>query len=90
MNYLPLSYPLGVNWFTSQNMKMSNWHLWFLTPELGLTLSLPGYIHENIILVNLLISFCFFLVNYFFTMCLLNLLSSQAMKSSTRQSKIVN
>ena len=90
MNYFPLSYPLGVNWFTSQNMKMSNWFLWFLTPELGLTFSLPGYIYVNIILVNLLLSFCFFLVNYFFTISLLNLLSSHVMKSSDRQSKIVN
>lgn len=88
LNYLPLSYPLGVNWFTTQNMKMTNWLIWFLTPELGLTFSLPGYVQLNIILVNLLISLCFFLVNYFSTISLLNLLSSHMIKSSTNQPKI--
>ena len=87
-NYLPLSYPLGVNFFTTQNMKMTNWLIWFFTPELGLTFSLPGFTQLNIILVNLLISFCFFLVNYFITINLLNLLSSYMMKSSTNQPKI--
>ena len=80
-NYLPLSYPLGVNWFTSLNMKMTNWLIWFLTPDLGLTLSFPGYIHLNIILINLVISFFFFLVNYFFTIFLLYRISSYLMDS---------
>ena len=88
LNYLPLSYPLGVNWFTTQNMKMTNWIIWFLTPELGLTFSIPGYVHLSIILVNLLISFCFFFVNYFITISLLNFLSSHMMKSSANQPKI--
>ena len=87
-NFLPLSYPFGLNWFTSQNFKMNNWHIWFFTPELGLTLTLPGYIPFNMFPVNLLISFCFFLVNYFITINLLNLLSSYMMKSSTNQPKI--
>ena len=87
-NYLPLSYPLGVNWFTTQNIKMSNWLIWLFTPELGLTFSLPGFVQVNIILVNLLISFCFFLVNYFITISLLNLLYSHMMKSSINPPKI--
>jgi hypothetical protein len=90
LNYLPLSYPFSVDRFTSMNMGMSNWRIWFLTPEIGVTFSLPGFIYSNIVLVNLFIGFCFFLVNYLFTVLLSNLLSSRVMNSSTRLSKTEN
>ena len=80
-NFLPLSYPFGVNWFTSLNMKMSNWLIWFFTPELGQTITLPGYIPFNMFFVNLAISFFFFLVNYFFTIIILTRISSYLMDS---------
>ena len=80
-NFLPLSYPFGLNWFTSLNMKMSNWFIWFFTPELGLTLTFPGYIHLTIFFINIFISFCFFFINYFFTMILLNIIFSYLMYS---------
>jgi hypothetical protein len=81
-NFLPLSYPFGLHWFTSLNMKMSNWFVLFLTPELGLTLTLPGgNIPFGMFFVNIVISFFFFLINYFFTIFLLHRISSYFMDS---------
>ena len=87
--YLPLSYPLGVRFYTSQNMKMSNWLLWFLTPEFNWTLSLPGFIPFQTNLISFLISLCFFSINYFFTVSLLKYLYSRRTPSSSHQGKIV-
>ncbi|MHA2113792.1 MAG: hypothetical protein ACXAC6_01095 [Candidatus Hodarchaeales archaeon] len=80
-NFLPLSYPFGVNYFTSQNFRMTNWHIWFFTPDLGLTLTFPGYFPFNMSLVNLVISLFFFLVNYFFTIIILTKISSYLIDS---------
>ncbi|MHA2031292.1 MAG: hypothetical protein ACW99Q_18090 [Candidatus Kariarchaeaceae archaeon] len=74
--YFPVSYPMGVRFFTSQNMKMSNWRVWFLTPEFNWTFSLSGYIPFQTNFVNFLISCGFLFVNYFFTLSLLKYLYS--------------
>jgi hypothetical protein len=85
-NFLPLSYPFGLNWFTSQTFKMANWHIWFFTSEFGLTLTFPSYIPLGMFLVNLAISFFFFLVNYFFVIIILTRISSYLMDSGNQQS----
>ena len=74
--YLPVSYPLGVRFLTSQHMQMSNWRVWFLTPDFNWTLSFPGFIPFQTHLVNFLLGCCFFLINFIFTLSLLQYLSS--------------